>query len=69
MLYGGTLEERPPTFGVVKPTLPQRLKPPVSPSLFAVVPHMIIPSPRLQPGKIVFSDANGLLPHYRHLVE
>jgi hypothetical protein len=31
-----------------------------------VVPHIIIRSPRLRSGKIVFGDAKRLLQHYRH---
>src|ERR1700736_635608 len=38
---------------------------PVSSSLVAVVPQAIIRSPRLQPGKIVFSDPKRDLQHYR----
>ena len=40
---------------------------PVSSAPVDVVPHIIIRSPRLQPGPIVFSDAKRLLQHYRHL--
>jgi hypothetical protein len=34
-----------------------------------VVPQMIICSPRVRPGKFVFSDAKRLLQQYRHLTE
>ena len=38
---------------------------PVSSSPVAAVPHMIIRSPRPQPGKFVFSDPKRVLQHYR----
>src|SRR6266436_3212878 len=40
-------------------------KSPVSSSLDNVVPQMIIRSPRVRPGKFVFSDAKRLLQHNR----
>src|SRR6478736_10357149 len=39
-------------------------KSPVSSSLDNVVPHLIIRSPRVRPGKFVFSDAKRLLQQY-----
>src|ERR1700680_4431048 len=42
-------------------------KSPVSSSRNDVVPQMIIRSPRVRPGKFLFSDAKRLLQRYRHL--
>src|ERR1700737_1529209 len=42
---------------------------PVSSEPVGVVPRIIIQSPRLRPGKNVFTDAKRLLQHYRHLAD